>query len=249
MTLSTRNISLSYGDGDQITYAIRDLSTTFPAKGVFGIMGPSGSGKSSLLYLLSGLKQPTTGEALYEGQALSGKSEVERAKIRRARFGFVFQQPYLLNYLTARENILVAAKEGDTGADNHVDDLLEELHIAPLADRYPAHLSGGERQRLIVARAMMNRPSVIFADEPTAALDHTNGHAVIEMLSRYRDRGAVLIVTHDPTMLDEADSIYHLHDGRLDHIEQIRAGSENLDRELKAGNALPVNHELTKRRL
>lgn len=248
MTLSTRNISLSYGDGDQITYAVRDLTAAFPKKGFFGIMGPSGSGKSSLLYLLSGLKQPTSGEVLYEGVALSGKSEVERAKIRRERFGFVFQQPYLLNYLTARENILVAAREGDRSADSHVDELLEELHIAALANRFPAHLSGGERQRLIVARAMMNRPSVIFADEPTAALDHTNGRAVIDMLARYRDKGAVLIVTHDPTMLEEADCIYHLHDGHLDHIEENRAGSETFDRELKAGGDLPINQELTQRR-
>ncbi len=218
-TLRTENVSLSYFDGDQTTYAVHDITTTFPERGFFGIMGPSGSGKSSLLYLLSGLKQPTAGEVYFEGRPLSRMSEAERVQIRRTRFGFVFQQPFLLNYLTARENILVAAPRGDRQAPELVEALLEELHIAHLGDRYPAHLSGGERQRLIVARAMINRPQILFADEPTAALDHTNGRAVIELLMRYRDRGAVLVVTHDPSMVAEADRIYHLCDGRLIQIE------------------------------
>jgi putative ABC transport system ATP-binding protein len=148
--------------------------------------------------------------------------EAERVQVRREKFGFVFQQPFLLNYLTARENVLVAAQSEDKEARQRVDSLLDELNILPLADRSPAHLSGGERQRVIVARAMMNRPAVLFADEPTAALDHANGRAVIELLMTYRERGAVVVVTHDPAMIAEADIIYHLSDGRLDHIEERR---------------------------
>ena len=223
MSLRTENVSLSYGDGDKLTYAVQDVTTAFPERGFYGIMGPSGSGKSSLLYLLSGLKQPTAGAVRYGDSVLSAISEKERARIRRERFGFVFQQPFLLNYLTARENVLVAAGEGDRQAQKRVTDLLDELHILPLADRYPAHLSGGERQRLVVARAMINQPAIIFADEPTAALDHANGRAVIELLMRYRQRGAVIVVTHDPSMVEEADSVYHLRDGLLDHIEQRAA--------------------------
>ncbi len=220
MSLRTENVTLSYGDGDQITYAVRDVSAAFPERGFYGIMGPSGSGKSSLLYLLSGLKLPTSGDVIYGGQSLSRMSDGERGRTRRERFGFVFQQPFLLNYLTARENVLVAAPAGDRQAKTRVDALLDELHILPLAERYPAHLSGGERQRLVVARAMINQPAIIFADEPTAALDHANGRAVIELLMRYRTQGAVIVVTHDPSMLAEADSIYHLTDGLLDHIEE-----------------------------
>lgn len=220
MSLEARGVSLSYGDGDQITYAVRSVSACFPDRGFFGIMGPSGSGKSSLLYLLSGLKRPSEGEVLYESRVLSAGPEAERTRLRRQRFGFVFQQPYLLNYLTARENVLTAALPTDREAQSHVDHLLESLHVAHLANRYPAHLSGGERQRLIVARSMMNRPTVIFADEPTAALDHTNGHAVVEMLASYRHQGTVIVVTHDPAVLESADSILHLHDGRLHHIEE-----------------------------
>jgi putative ABC transport system ATP-binding protein len=220
MSLRTENVSLSYFDGDQTTYAVRDVTVSFPERGFFGIMGPSGSGKSSLLYLLSGLKLPTAGDVFYAGRALSNIVAAERARLRRDRFGFVFQQPFLLNYLTARENILVAAPNDGAAARRHVDELLDELNILPLGDRYPPHLSGGERQRLIVARAMINRPAVIFADEPTAALDHANGRAVIELLRRYRTRGAVLVVTHDPAMVEEADRVYHLSDGRLDHVEE-----------------------------
>ena len=220
MSLRTDKVSLSYGDGDRLTYAVREVSAAFPERGFFGIMGPSGSGKSSLLYLLSGLKQPTSGDVFYGSHALSAMSETERVRTRREQFGFVFQQPFLLNYLTARENVLVAAAASDRQARSRVESLLDELHILHLADRYPAHLSGGERQRLVVARAMINQPAIIFADEPTAALDHANGRAVIELLMRYRDRGAVIIVTHDPSMVEQADSVYHLRDGLLDHIEE-----------------------------
>ena len=219
MTLEARAVSLSYGDGDQTTYAVRSVTTEFPERGFFGIMGPSGSGKSSLLYLLSGLKRPSEGEILYDGRSLSSRNEAERTRLRRLRFGFVFQQPYLLNYLTARENILAAALSDDRDASRHVDRLLGDLNITHLADRLPAHLSGGERQRLIVARSMMNRPSIIFADEPTAALDHVNGRAVIDMLASYRENGAVIVVTHDPAILEAADRIYYLYDGCLDRVE------------------------------
>ena len=224
MTLEAFEVSLSYGDGDQIAYAVRSISMEIPERGFFGIMGPSGSGKSSLLYLLSGLKRPSSGEVHFESRSLSSRTERERTQLRRRKFGFVFQQPYLLNYLTARENVLAAALPDDREAGRYVDMLLEDLHVAHLSQRYPAHLSGGERQRLIVARAMINRPSVIFADEPTAALDHVNGLAVVDMLASYRDQGAVIVVTHDPVVLQSADRIYHLTDGRLERIEQ-RAGT------------------------
>jgi putative ABC transport system ATP-binding protein len=222
MSISASNIALSYFDGDQTIYAVRDVTLDLPAAGFFGIIGPSGSGKSSLLYLLSGLKRPTSGEVRYGGRSLSALSEVQRVRLRRERFGFVFQQPFLLNFLTVRENLLVGAASGDRQSSIRMDALLEDLHIRHLAERFPAHLSGGERQRLAVARAMMNAPEAIFADEPTASLDHSNGRAVIDLLLRYRDRGAVVVVTHDPTMLEEADRVYHLRDGMLESVHERR---------------------------
>ncbi len=217
--LETVNISLSYFDGDQTTFALRGLNLEISNRGFFGIMGPSGSGKSSLLYLLSGLKQPSEGEVIFRGRSLHSISESERTNLRRKRFGFVFQQPFLLNYLTARENVLLAARSDDPDREKHVDELLRELGISNLSARKPAHLSGGEKQRVVVARAMVNRPDIIFADEPTAALDHINGRVVVELLSRYRDRGTVIIVSHDPVMLTDSDQIFHLVDGSLDRIE------------------------------
>ncbi len=222
MLLRTHSISLRYGDGDTLTYAVRNVTMEVPATGFFGIMGPSGSGKSSLLYLMSGLKRPTEGTVHYGDQCVSAMSSRDLAILRRKEFGFVFQQPFLLNYLTARENVLTAASQG-VAATTSVDEILSSLSILHLADRVPAHLSGGEKQRIAVARAMVNTPRVIFADEPTAALDRTNGLAVMELLKSYRDKGLVIVVTHDETMLAGADCVYHMDDGQLHHIARPAA--------------------------
>ncbi len=215
MSLTANRVSLKYGDGDTETFAVREASLEIPDRGFYVIMGPSGSGKSSLLYLLSGLKLPSSGEVMYRGRSLSGSGEAARTQTRREQFGFVFQQPFLLNYLTAKENIMVAANRQDRTSEKSVMLLMEELQIESLAERVPAHLSGGEKQRVIVARSMINRPAIIFADEPTAALDHANGHIVIDLLRRYQDKGTVVVVTHDPTMVAEADRVYQMLDGKL----------------------------------
>lgn len=209
-------VSLAYFDGDRTNYAVSDVSLEIPARGFVGVMGPSGSGKSSLLYLLSGLKRPTAGDVEFEGRRYARLNEKALTQLRRERFGFVFQQPFLLNYLTARENVLAAAPRGDSEAGARTQALFESLGIAPLADQFPYQLSGGERQRVCVARAMINQPAVIFADEPTAALDHKNGHIVIDLLAAYRERGVVIVVTHDPEMLTDADHIFTMRDGALE---------------------------------
>lgn len=216
MGLQACDISLAYGDGDQVTYAVACVSLDLPDAGFIGVMGPSGSGKSSLLYLLSGLKRPTSGGIEYNGRSYATLNERSLVQLRRDRFGFVFQQPFLLNYLTARENVMAAAPAGDRAAAEHADALFRALGIAQFANKLPHHLSGGERQRVCVARAMVSRPAVIFADEPTASLDHVNGHAVMDLLAGYRERGLVLVVTHDPEMLAGADHVYDMRDGRLD---------------------------------
>lgn len=214
--LRCAGVGLAYSDGDVTTHAVADVTLMLPPTGVVGIMGPSGSGKSSLLYLLSGLKRPTSGSVRYGDLEMTTLGEAGLARLRRQRFGFVFQQPFLLNYLTARENVLAAAAPGDREADARAEALFTALGIAAYRDRFPYHLSGGERQRLCVARAMVNRPEVIFADEPTAALDHANGHAVIDLLFGYRERGLVIVVTHDPEMLTGADAVHRMRDGRLE---------------------------------
>jgi putative ABC transport system ATP-binding protein len=211
--LTTESVSLVYHDGSRSSWAVREVSVEIPDRRFVGIMGPSGSGKSSLLYLLSGLKRASSGDVVHNGKAYSGLKPRDLIDLRRRRFGFVFQQPYLLVWQTAMENVLMGAPELDKAAYRRAEVYFEQLGIADLRDKLPSQLSGGEKQRVCVARAMMNEPEVIFADEPTASLDHTNGRLVIDLLSAYRDRGTVIVVTHDPEMLSGADSILMMRDG------------------------------------
>jgi putative ABC transport system ATP-binding protein len=204
--------SLVYQDHGRDVFACRDLDVEVHENEFLGILGPSGSGKSSLLYLLSGLKIPTSGDILYRGSSLPKMPEDNRNKLRLREFGFVFQQPYLLGYLSALENVLVASPGRPS---EEASDLLQSLGMGEKMGRQPHELSGGERQRVCVARALFGKPHVIFADEPTAALDHTNGVAVVELLNRFRGTGSLVMVTHDESMLAAADRVIRLADGEL----------------------------------
>jgi len=214
--LSAEEVSLVYADGDRVVHALSAITLRLGPTGFHGVIGPSGSGKSSLLYVLAGLRRASIGDVAFDGSGYRHMSDAQLAALRRERFGFVFQQPYLIGYLTARENVMAACGSGDVAPATHVDGLFEALGIAHLRDAYPHQMSGGERQRVCVARAMANSPSVIFADEPTASLDHTNGHAVMDLLSSYRDRGMVIVVTHDLEMLAGAERIVRMRDGVID---------------------------------
>lgn len=213
--LVLESASLAYQDGERTTFAVKDISLTLAPGKVYGIMGPSGSGKSSLLYLLSGLKRVSGGVARFGSFDFGKLPEPEVLALRRQRFGFVFQQPFLLGYLTALENVLLAAQKPDQAAQSKAMERLELLGLKGKEGRYPAQLSGGERQRVAIVRALMNDPEVLFADEPTAALDRTNGRNVVEALSQWRGKGSVVIVTHDPIMVEGADAVAVLRDGSL----------------------------------
>lgn len=219
-TLGCERASLVYGDGARQTYALRDVTVALPARRFYGIMGPSGSGKSSLLYVLSGLKRPTSGSARFGDFVYNQSPEQAVTRLRRERFGFVFQQPFLLPYLSALENIVLAAAAPDRAARDKAMGLLTDLGMSGLENKLPSQLSGGEKQRVSVVRAMMNDPDVIFADEPTAALDHTNGRRVVDTLAEWRRRGTVVIVTHDPEMVTEADEVLILRDGSLSEVQR-----------------------------
>jgi putative ABC transport system ATP-binding protein len=208
--ISAENMSLIYNDHEKEVFAVREISLRIEEREFVGILGPSGSGKSSLLYLLSGLKNPSRGKVTLDGQDLQLLSDSERSKLRLKRFGFVFQQPYLLGYLTAFENVLTVSDN-----EQRAKELMTDLGLEQKMHRLPNELSGGERQRVCVARALINEPDVIFADEPTAALDHKNGLTVVELLNRHRKNGALVMVTHDPTMVEEADRIIKIHEGTI----------------------------------
>lgn len=213
-SLIAEGVTLSYRDGDRVTHALQNVDLRLDPGRVYGIMGPSGSGKSSLLYLLSGLKRPTSGRVRFDGADLARLPDAARAHLRRTRFGFVFQQPFLLPWLTAMENALTGARDERSPDRSRANALFAELGIEGLGSKYPGQLSGGERQRVAVVRAMMNEPQILFADEPTAALDHENGQRVVDALARWRAHGTVVIVTHDPEMVRDADTVIRLRDGR-----------------------------------
>ncbi len=204
--------ALVYQDQGRDVFACRSIDLALETGEFLGILGPSGSGKSSLLYLLSGLKTPTSGVVRVDGQDVQSFSDGERAQMRLRRFGFVFQQAFLLGYLSAIENVLISSPP--SGLRRGME-LLDALGIAQKAHRLPYELSGGERQRVCVARALVSDPEVIFADEPTASLDHANGIHVVELLNAHRGSGALVMVTHDPSMLTQADRILKLEDGEI----------------------------------
>lgn len=211
--IESDHASLVYSDHGRLVYACQEIDLRVETNEFLGILGPSGSGKSSLLYLLSGLKIPTSGDVRFQGRSIVRMNDSERSTLRLRQFGFVFQQPYLLGYLSALENVMVS--QASASADAALA-ILEKLGLGSKVHRLPHELSGGERQRVCVARALFGHPSVIFADEPTAALDHKNGVAVVDLLNRNRGEGSLIMVTHDPTMLEGADRVVRLVDGHLE---------------------------------
>lgn len=214
MILSTEALTLAYEDGAETVYAVHDVAFSIPKTGLHAILGPSGSGKTSLLYLLSGIKQPTTGTVFFNSEPLSEQSSA-LTELRRTKMGFVFQQHFLINYLTVLENILVGASKKDANALKHARTLLEDLSLSHLEKRKPYQLSGGQRQRVAIARAFMNKPRIVFVDEPTASLDKSHGEKVIQLLRDFAKEAAIVIVTHDEDVLKHTDSAYRMRDGRL----------------------------------
>jgi lipoprotein-releasing system ATP-binding protein len=190
-------------------------------KGEFlAITGPSGSGKSSLLYLLGLLDSPTSGDVLVCGQETSKLSEVERADVRLTKCGFVFQFHFLLPEFTALENVLLplrtAGKLSSSQMVERATELLTSLGLASHLHKWPSQLSGGQRQRVAIARALSNRPEILVADEPTGALDTASTEQVFGLLRDIADQGqTVIVVTHDPVLAARADRRIHIVDGKI----------------------------------
>jgi putative ABC transport system ATP-binding protein len=213
--LRGEHLTLTYQDGDATLDAVHDVSVAIQDHQFVGILGPSGSGKSSLLYLLSGLRRPSQGEVYLDERAYGKMPERERVALRRTEFGFVFQQHFLINYLTVLENVMVAAPVQDRAHAAQARALLADLGLGDKLHRFPYELSGGERQRTAVARAMIHRPRAIFADEPTGLLDRRTGMQVMALLRSYCQQGSLIAVTHNPEILAEADLVITLRDGKL----------------------------------
>lgn len=220
-----KNITMIYDmEKSEKVYALGGFDLRLPDRGLIGLIGPSGSGKSTLMYCLSTLKKPTDGRIVYNGKDFEGLTDREREELRRCEFGFVFQRHFLVPYMSAVDNVTVAAADGSKKAVEQAKGLLSALGLGEKEfDKRPAKLSGGQRQRTAIARAMINRPKVLFADEPTAALDHENAFAVMEILKDYAKENLVLVITHDRSILRGADRVIEMWDG---NVSAVKGGDE-----------------------
>lgn len=212
-----KDLSLIYDmEKEEKVYAVKNVSLQLPDHGLIGIIGPSGSGKSSLMYCLSTLKRPTSGDIRYNDRDFSGMTQSELEHLRREQFGFVFQHHFLINYLSILDNVVVAAKLNPKEAEARGKALLSELRLKESEIRKkPKQLSGGQRQRAAIARALLNEPEVVFADEPTASLDHETAFHVMHYLEDYAKKHLVVLITHDNSILQNADRILEIWDGEV----------------------------------
>jgi putative ABC transport system ATP-binding protein len=222
----------TYGEGPTEVQALRDVSLTVDAGELVAIMGPSGSGKSTLLTISGSLEQPTRGDVLVGGAALSEMSRNDGARLRRRSIGFVFQDFNLLAGLTVAENVSLPLELDGTPARvarGVAIAALEELGLADRASRYPDELSGGERQRVAIARAVVGERQLLLADEPSGALDSANGEAVMRLIRAACQRGvAGVLVTHDAQLASWADRVVFLRDGRVVDQTARPPGPESL---------------------
>lgn len=227
-TVLAERVTKVFGRGETEVVALRDVSIEVDAGELVALMGPSGSGKTTLLRAISLIDPPTRGRIVIAGQPVFDNRHVlvDDRRLRRERMGIIFQSYNLIPFLTVIENVaLVLTLNGVAlrEALRRSRALLEELDLGHRADVHPATLSGGEQQRLAVARAVVNDPAVILADEPTAALDTERGTAVMELLRRLgrQRRAAVIVVTHDERMLEGFDRVYRMLDGRISSSERV----------------------------
>jgi ABC-type lipoprotein export system ATPase subunit len=204
------------GSGRAARLLLDGVSLTVQAGEVVAVLGRSGSGKSTLLNLVGGLDAPDSGTVTVAGEKLAGRGARRIPLVRLRHVGFVFQQFQLIPELTGSENVLLPTRlpGAPRGGARRAAALIEELGLGPVADHLPHELSGGEQQRFALARALVNGPELVLADEPTGSLDAENGAAVLDLLRRLEGR-AVVIVTHEPDAAAIADRILHLEDGRL----------------------------------
>jgi len=216
--VSAVHLSRTFGEKEAAVRALDDVSVDFPTGGFTAIMGPSGSGKSTLMHLLAGLDRPTSGSVAVDGTELSGLDDGALTRLRRDRLGFVFQGYNLVPVLSAEENILLPFTLAGLDPDRAwFDELVSAVGIGDRLRHLPSELSGGQQQRVAVARALIRKPAVVFADEPTGNLDSTASAEVLALLRRAADEfgQTIVMVTHDAGAAAYADRLVVLADGRI----------------------------------
>jgi putative ABC transport system ATP-binding protein len=230
-SLQARQLVKAFGEGDETTFAVREVAVDLYPGQIALLMGPSGSGKSTLLAVLSGLMRPDSGDVIAAGESIWTMTDRERENFRLRNCGFIFQGYNLFPALTARQQIEIVLRWGEGAsareARRRTDEILEQLGLAKQGDKRPSQLSGGEKQRVAIGRALVKNPNFCFADEPTSALDWAHGEQVVEMIrnAAHERAATILVVSHDSRMIPLVDHVFHMEDGNLADAEsQLPAG-------------------------
>ena len=216
--LECKNLTKEYYSGENVIKAVDDANLTFEQGEFTAITGPSGSGKSTLLHVLSSLENPTSGEVIYNGESLKKYNDNQLSILRRRRFGFVFQAYNLVQELTGMENILLPVMLDKKSPDEaYLNKLTEVLGIEDRLSHLPSAMSGGQQQRIAIARALANKPAILFADEPTGNLDGKSGREVLALLKYVSAEFGItlILVTHDLGVAEQADRVLTLADGAV----------------------------------
>lgn len=216
--ISTYDLCKFYGKGDMEVCALQDINIDIDRGEFVAIAGASGSGKSTLLHMLGAVDYPTSGDVFIGKHNITKLNEDTRAKFRRQRIGFIFQSYNLIPVLTAEENITVPSKlDGDIPDKEYLEELLDMLKLTERRNFLPHQMSGGQQQRVAIGRALINRPAIVLADEPTGNLDSKNSKEVMNFLKyavrQYRQ--TLVMITHDPSVARQADSIIEIRDGKV----------------------------------
>jgi len=216
--LTVNNLRKEYVVGEVTIPVLNGMSFSLYEGEFVIILGPSGSGKSTMLNMIGGIDSPTDGEIVYENKNISAVSDKEMTQYRSDAIGFVFQFYNLLQNLTARENIELAANLSKNPLD--IDDLMEKIGMTEHTGHFPAQMSGGQQQRIAIARAIAKNPSLLLCDEPTGALDSTTGLQVIRLLKDFNKtyKKTIVIITHNAAMGEIADRVFHIKDGLLEKV-------------------------------
>ena len=222
--LEVKNVSKIYGD----LHALKDVSFTIRKGEWVAIMGSSGSGKSTIMNIIGCMDKPTMGEVILDGQDITKESQTSLTKIRREKIGLIFQQFHLIPYLTALENVMVAQYYHSIPDEQEALQALERVGLKDRAKHLPSQLSGGEQQRVCIARALINSPEIILADEPTGNLDEVNEKIVIDIWTQFHKEGStIIVVTHDLEVGDVAERKIILEYGKIvDVIDQKQYGKK-----------------------
>jgi len=216
--LKVEHLSKFFKSGDETIAVLRDVSFAVASGDTCAIVGPSGSGKTTLIAICAGLERPSEGSVRFNGTQLERAGEEDLARLRRRSIGFIFQNFQLLPSLTALENVMVPAEiSGANHARGRALELLDRVGLADRAHHYPAELSGGEQQRVAIARAFMNRPQILFADEPTGNLDADTAEQIVGLIFDLNETSGttLLLVTHDADLTERASRVIRLQGGRL----------------------------------